>query len=221
MTMSVRGHFDANLKELQTKLMELGNIARASLEKSIKALEEKDVDTALAIIEGDQKADDLEEEINDLAILLIAKQQPVATDLRRVIVAIKIASDLERIADFAVNVAKSTIRIGKEPLIKPIHHIKEMHSITSDMIALTLESFVEEDVVKAKRIAEMDDKVDDLYGETIMELLTLNKEKPEFTAQITQLSFICRYLERAADHTTNIAEGVFYLVKGRRYDLNE
>jgi phosphate transport system protein len=221
MMMSVRGHFDANLKELQTKLMELGNIARASLEKSIKALEEKDVDTALAIIEGDQKADDLEEEINDLAILLIAKQQPVATDLRRVIVAIKIASDLERIADFAVNVAKSTIRIGKEPLIKPVHHIKEMHSITSDMIALTLESFVEEDVVKAKRIAEMDDKVDDLYGETIMELLTLNKEKPEFTAQITQLSFICRYLERAADHTTNIAEGVFYLVKGRRYDLNE
>ncbi|NQD68058.1 phosphate signaling complex protein PhoU [Bacillus haikouensis] len=219
--MSVRGHFDANLKELQTKLMELGNIARASLEKSIKALEEKDVDTALAIIEGDQKADDLEEEINDLAILLIAKQQPVATDLRRVIVAIKIASDLERIADFAVNVAKSTIRIGKEPLIKPIHHIKEMHSVTTDMIALTLESFVEEDVVKAKRIAEMDDKVDDLYGETIMELLTLNKEKPEFTAQITQLSFICRYLERAADHTTNIAEGVFYLVKGRRYDLNE
>jgi phosphate transport system protein len=221
MTMSVRGHFDANLKELQTKLMELGNIAKASLERSIKALEEKDVDTALAIIEGDQKADDLEEEINDLAILLIAKQQPVATDLRRVIVAIKIASDLERIADFAVNVAKSTIRIGSEPLIKPIHHVKEMHGITSEMIGLILESFVEEDVVKAKKIAEMDDRVDDLYGETIQELLTLNKEKPEFTAQITQLSFICRYLERAADHTTNIAEGVFYLVKGRRYDLNE
>jgi phosphate transport system protein len=221
MTMSVRGHFDANLKELQTKLMELGNIAKASLERSIKALEAKDVDTALAIIEGDEKADDLEEEINDLAILLIAKQQPVATDLRRVIVAIKIASDLERIADFAVNVAKSTIRIGNEPLIKPIHHIKEMHGITSEMIGLTLESFVEEDVVKAKKIAKMDDRVDDLYGETIQELLALNKEKPEFTAQITQLSFICRYLERAADHTTNIAEGVFYLVKGRRYDLNE
>ncbi|MCA1063400.1 phosphate signaling complex protein PhoU [Rossellomorea sp. AcN35-11] len=219
--MAVRGQFDANLKELQTKLMDLGNIARISLEKSIVALEEKDVDTALAIIEGDQKADDLEEEINDLAILTIAKQQPVATDLRRIIVAIKIAADLERIADFAVNVAKSTIRIGNEPLIKPIHHIKEMHGITSEMIKLTLESFVEEDVAKAKRIADMDDKVDDLYGETIVELLTLNKEKPEFTAQITQLSFICRYLERAADHSTNIAEGVFYLVKGRRYDLNE
>lgn len=219
--MAVRGQFDANLKELQTKLMDLGNIAKIALERSIVALEEKDVDTALAIIEGDQKADDLEEEINDLAILTIAKQQPVATDLRRIIVAIKIASDLERIADFAVNVAKSTIRIGNEPLIKPIHHIKEMHAITSEMIQLTLESFVEEDVAKAKKIADMDDKVDDLYGETIVELLTLNKEKPEFTAQITQLSFICRYLERAADHSTNIAEGVFYLVKGRRYDLNE
>ncbi|WP_064091492.1 phosphate signaling complex protein PhoU [Rossellomorea aquimaris] len=219
--MSVRGHFDANLKVLQDKLMDLGNSAKVALERSIKALEEKDIDTALAIIEGDQKADDLEEEINDLAILLIAKQQPVATDLRRIIVAIKVAADLERIADFAVNVAKSTIRIGNEPLIKPIHHIKEMHAIASEMIQLTLESFVEEDVAKAKKIADMDDKVDDLYGETIVELLTLNKEKPEFTAQITQLSFICRYLERAADHATNIAEGVFYLVKGRRYDLNE
>ncbi len=221
MDMSVRGHFDANLKVLQDKLMDLGNSAKVALERSIKALEEKDIDTALAIIEGDQKADDLEEEINDLAILLIAKQQPVATDLRRIIVAIKVAADLERIADFAVNVAKSTIRIGNEPLIKPIHHIKEMHAIASEMIQLTLESFVEEDVAKAKKIADMDDKVDDLYGETIVELLTLNKEKPEFTAQITQLSFICRYLERAADHATNIAEGVFYLVKGRRYDLNE
>ncbi|MCP3741390.1 phosphate signaling complex protein PhoU [Rossellomorea sp. BNER] len=218
---AVRVQFDANLKELQDKLMELGKLATEALERSIQALEAQDIDRCLEIIEDDQKADQLEEEINDLAILLIAKQQPVATDLRRIIVAIKVAADLERIADFGVNVAKSAIRIGKEPLIKPINNIKKMYSLTHEMIQLTLESFVEEDIIKAKRIADIDDQVDDLYGETIRELLEMNKQKPEHTAQITQLSFICRYLERAADHTTNIAEGVFYLVKGRRYDLNE
>ncbi len=219
--MVIRGQFEANLKELQTKLIELGDYVTKALERSINALEDKNVDLALEIIEGDQRADIMEEEINDLAILLIAKQQPVATDLRRIIVGIKVAADLERIGDFAVNIAKSTIRIGNEPLIKPIHHIKKMHSVTSDMIQLTMKSFLEEDIVAAKKIADLDDQVDDLYGETIIELLELNKQKPEFTAQITQLSFICRYLERAADHTTNIAEGVFYLVKGRRYDLND
>ncbi|MBM7584681.1 phosphate transport system protein [Bacillus pakistanensis] len=218
---AVRVQFDANLKELQDKLMELGKLATVALERSIQAIEAQDIDRCLEIIEDDQKADQLEEEINDLAILLIAKQQPVATDLRRIIVAIKVAADLERIADFGVNVAKSAIRIGKEPLIKPINNIKKMYSLTHEMIQLTLESFVEEDIIKAKRIADIDDQVDDLYGETIRELLEMNKQKPEHTAQITQLSFVCRYLERAADHTTNIAEGVFYLVKGRRYDLNE
>jgi phosphate transport system protein len=215
-----RGQFDASLQDLQSKLMELGRLANTALDASVKALEEQDIEKALEIIEDDTHADLLEEEINDIAILLIAKQQPVATDLRRIIVTIKVASDIERIADFGVNIAKSTIRIGKEPLIKPINNIKKMYTLTSNMINLTLESFVEEDVVKAKKIADLDDEIDDLYGETIKELLTLNKQQPEFTAQITQLSFICRYLERSADHATNVAEGVFYLVKGRRFDLN-
>ncbi|MGD6803974.1 phosphate signaling complex protein PhoU [Rossellomorea vietnamensis] len=215
-----RGQFDESLQDLQAKLMELGRLANTALDMSVKALEEQDIEKALEIIEDDTHADLLEEEINDIAILLIAKQQPVATDLRRIIVTIKVASDIERIADFAVNIAKSTIRIGKEPLIKPIKNIKQMYTLTSNMINLTLESFVEEDVVKAKKIADLDDEIDDLYGETIRELLTLNKQQPEFTDQITQLSFICRYLERSADHATNVAEGVFYLVKGRRFDLN-
>ncbi|EDL64434.1 phosphate signaling complex protein PhoU [Bacillus sp. SG-1] len=215
-----RGQFDESLQDLQSKLMELGRLANKALDASVKALEEQDIEKALEIIEDDTHADLLEEEINDIAILLIAKQQPVATDLRRIIVTIKVASDIERIADFGVNIAKSTIRIGKEPLIKPIQNIKKMYQLTSNMINLTLESFVEEDVVKAKKIADLDDEIDDLYGETIRELLTLNKQKPEFTDQITQLSFVCRYLERSADHATNVAEGVFYLVKGRRFDLN-
>jgi phosphate transport system protein len=218
--MAIRERFDEDLKDLQNKLLEIGNFAVEALGKSIVALETQNIDLALEIMEDDNEADNLEEEINDAAILLIAKQQPVAIDLRRVIVAIKIANDIERIADFAVNIAKSTIRIGNEPLVKPIEHVKQMHAINKEMLNLALEAYNDEDVNKAKQVAEMDDQVDSLYGETIKELLQLNLQKPEYIPQITQLSFICRYLERAADHTTNIAESVFYLVKGKRYDLN-
>lgn len=219
--MVVRGKFEEDLKTLHSKLLELGNFAINALNQSLVALETKDIELALKILEDDANANILEEEINDFAILLIAKQQPVAVDLRRLIVAIKIATDVERMADFAVNIAKSTIRIGNEPLVKPIEHIKQMHQLCVQMLSLSLEAYNEEDLAKAKLVAQMDDQVDDLYGQTIKDLLSLAQNKPEHLAQITQLSFISRYLERAADHVTNIAENVFYLVKGKRYDLNQ
>jgi phosphate transport system protein len=218
--MAIRGKFDTDLQDLQNKLTELGHFSVNALEKAIIALETQNLDLALEVIEEDVKANILEEEINDAAILLIAKQQPVAIDLRRVIVAIKIATDIERIADFAVNIAKSAIRIGNEPLIKPIVHIKRMYELNRDMLRLSIEAYNEEDLGKAKKVSEMDDEVDSLYGETIKDLLKINQEKPECISQITQLSFISRYLERSADHTTNIVEHVFYMVKGKRYDLN-
>jgi phosphate transport system protein len=219
--MVVRGKFEEDLKTLHSKLLELGNFAVNALNHSLEALENKDIELALKILEDDADANILEEEINDFAILLIAKQQPVAVDLRRLIVAIKIATDIERMADFAVNIAKSTIRIGNEPLVKPIEHIKQMHQLCVQMLSLSLEAYNEEDLGKAKLVAQMDDQVDELYGQTIKDLLSLAQKKPEHLAQITQLSFISRYLERAADHVTNIAENVFYLVKGKRYDLNQ
>ncbi|MDT2045461.1 phosphate transport system regulatory protein PhoU [Priestia aryabhattai] len=219
--MVVREKFHADLKILREKLLEIGRLTEEALIKAIEALQTQNVDLALEIIDGDTEIDQLEEEINDLAILLLAKQQPVATDLRRVIVAIKIASDVERMADFAVNIAKSAIRIGKEDLIKPLEHVKKMHSISIEMLSLSLKAYHEENLTLAKKVAEMDDEVDELYGITIKELLSLAKEKQEAMNQITQLLFIARYLERMADHTTNVAESVFYLVKGKRYDLNE
>ncbi|WP_110111342.1 phosphate signaling complex protein PhoU [Bacillus sp. CGMCC 1.16541] len=219
--MVVREKFHGELKVLREKLLEIGRLTELALTKSIEALETKDVDLALQVIDEDYKVDQLEEEINDLAILLIAKQQPVAIDLRRVVVAIKIASDLERMADFGVNIAKSTIRIGEEPLIKPLEHIKEMNRISIDMLSTCLTAYQEEDVLLAKQVAEMDDQVDDLYGITIKELLRLAQSEKDSMNQITQLMFIGRFLERAADHATNIGESVLYLVKGKRYDLNE
>ncbi|WP_077213979.1 phosphate signaling complex protein PhoU [Bacillus dakarensis] len=218
--MVVREKFQDELNELQTMLLELGDFADNALSKSLEALETKNIELALEIMEDDTKADLLYEEINDFAILLIAKQAPVAIDLRRIIVAIKIATDIERIADFAVNVAKSTIRIGNEEHVKPIENIKKMYQITSEMLEISLKAFGEEDVIMAKKVEDMDDEVDSLYGKTIRDLLEVNHQKPEYTSQITQLLFTCRYLERTADHVTNIAESVFYLVKGRHYDLN-
>ncbi|WP_339146894.1 MULTISPECIES: phosphate signaling complex protein PhoU [unclassified Sutcliffiella] len=214
--------FHVDLETLRDKLLELGSLAEVAMGKSITALTNKDVDLALQIIEEDNKADRLDEEINDFAILLIAKQQPVAIDLRRIFVAIKISTDVERIADFAVNIAKSTIRIGKsdQPLL-PIEKIEKMHSIATEMLSLSLKAYYDEDIVLAKKVADMDDQVDELYGQNIRELLQLTKDYPDMIPEITQLSFICRYIERMADHTTNISENIFYLVKGSHYELND
>lgn len=214
--------FHVDLETLRDKIVELGSLAEIAMEKSIDALTNQNVDLALQIIEEDNKADRLDEEINDFAILLIAKQQPVAIDLRRIFVAIKISTDVERIADFAVNIAKSTIRIGKtsQPLIQ-IENIKKMHSIATEMLSLVLKAYYDEDVVLAKKVADMDDQVDELYGQNIRELLQLTKDHPDMIPEITQLSFICRYIERMADHTTNISENILYLVKGRHYELND
>jgi phosphate transport system protein len=215
--MPVREKFDFELKELKQKLMDLGNLATKSLKLSFEALEKQDIDLALKIIEDDTEADMLEEEINDFAILLIAKQQPVAIDLRRIIVAIKIASDIERMADFGVNIAKSAIRLGKESFITSLDRLKKMHELTLEMLELSLKAFNEEDVLLAKKIAEMDDEVDALYGEIIVNLLKHSNDNQQ---QVTQLSFVARYLERTADHATNVAESIYYLVRGRHFDLN-
>ncbi|KPB05262.1 phosphate signaling complex protein PhoU [Bacillus sp. CHD6a] len=214
--------FHVDLEALRDKLLELGSLAEIAMGKSIDALTNQNVDLALQIIEEDNKADRLDEEINDFAILLIAKQQPVAIDLRRIFVAIKISTDVERIADFAVNIAKSTIRIGKntQPIIQ-IEKIEKMHSIATEMLSLALKAYYDEDVVLAKKVADMDDQVDELYGQNIRELLQLTKDHPDLIPEITQLSFICRYIERMADHTTNISENIFYLVKGSHYELND
>ncbi|KAB7670040.1 phosphate signaling complex protein PhoU [Bacillus sp. B1-b2] len=216
--MPVREKFEAGLKELQSRLTELGEFSIQALQKATVALETKNIELALEIIDDDSKADRMYEEINDYAILLIAKQAPVAIDLRRIIVGIKIATDIERIADFAVNIAKATIRIGSQELVKPIIHIKEMVRINQEMLLLALQAYNEEDTKLARRIAEMDDQVDELYSIAFLELIEISKNQPEFLQQISHLTFVCRYLERAADHTTNIAENVFYLVKGQQYD---
>lgn len=216
----LREKFQEQLEELKTMVQDLGDLASSALNKSIEALVEQDVNKALEIMDADYKINDLEEEINEKAIVMIAKQQPVAIDLRRIIAAIKISTDIERIGDLAVNISKSIIRIGNDPFIKPLVDIPNMASIAQKMTSDVIKAFYEEDVQLAKEVAETDDKIDEMYGELVQELLTLMAEKPEIINQVTQLSFVCRYLERVGDHVTNISESIIYLVKGKRFDLD-
>jgi len=218
---SIRATFQGELNSLKQMILELGNQVLDAVGRSIDALKNQDIDKALKIIEDDGQINLMEEEINDKAILLIAQQSPVAIDLRRVIVAIKISSDLERVGDLAVNIAKSVIRIGSKPHIKPIEEIPRIAELANKMVADSLKAYDDEDVSFAKKVAKLDDEVDEAYGRLTQELLELMTEKPEYIGQITQLSFICRHVERVADHSTNISEHLLYLVKGRRYDLND
>jgi phosphate transport system protein len=186
----------------------------------MNALINQDLDKAGEIIHSDDRIDELEHEINTKAIVLIAKESPVATDLRRIIVALKVSSEVERIGDLAVNIAKSTLHIGKEKHIKEIIDIPNMLELALGMLSDSLTAFITEDIDLARQSAGQDDQVDQMYGKLIQELMGYIQMYPSNINQITQLAFVARYIERLADHTTNIAENVIFLVTGKRYDLN-
>lgn len=216
--MIVREKFEDELNELSDKLVALATFAEQALNKAFTAFETQDNELALRVLEEDEQANMLEEEINDFALLLIAKQQPVAIDLRRIIVGIKIAADVERMADYGVNIAKASIRIGKDHPITAIDELKKMHQIMIEMLNQSIKAYADEDVQIAKKIAKMDDEVDYLYGQCMKVLL---REYSDNFQQVSQLSFIARHIERSADHATNIAENIYYLVRGRHLDLNK
>lgn len=218
--MIVRERFEHEMQEVQKQFVEIATSSIQALKMAFEALIEQDLEKSLKILEDDLIINRLEEEINDRIILIIAKQQPVATDLRRLMVLVKAASDMERVGDYAVNIAKETIRIGKDPLVFPMNNLQTMCNKTVEMLENILIAFTEENTVRAKEIAELDDYVDDLYGATVTLLLRAGAENPAHIHQLTHLTFVCRYLERSADHATNIAEHLFYLVKGKHYELN-
>lgn len=215
-----REKFNEELKYVQQLLVEMSNSAIQTIDHAMDYLLASDIEGALTIINNDVYLNRMEEEINDRVILLIAKQQPVATDLRRLMVLVKIAADMERIGDYAVNIAKETIRIGKDEHIAPIYLLDEMRVKTIGMLKQTLTAFIQEDMEEAKAIAKLDDEVDEMYGHTIKTLLGIGVSDPTQMSQVTQLSFVCRYLERSADHATNMAERLLYLLKGKHYELN-
>lgn len=218
--MTMRANFDSSLKQLKEMLLEMASISEKAIKDAIEALINQDLEKAQKIIDEDNIIDEFEHKIDDKALLMIATQSPVATDLRKILVAIKISSEVERIGDMAVNIAKSTLHIGNEKLIKEIVDIPKMMDMALEMLTESLTAFYSEDITLAKNCAEKDDKVDEMYGRLVHELIGYIPNNPAASNQITQLAYVCRYIERLADHTTNIAENVIFLVTGKRYDLN-
>ncbi|MER2027945.1 MAG: phosphate signaling complex protein PhoU [Solibacillus sp.] len=216
----IRENFEKNMLELQDKMGEMVDLTVVAMEKAFKALQEQDMVLALDVIEEDNYIDDLENEINQMAIWLMAKEQPVARDMRRIISVIKMSSDIERIADFAVNTAKATIRISKAETILDRTSLVEMKNVAMDMLKKSMKAFIDADIALAKEVGELDDIVDRNNHENYALLTEYLKESPQEIEQTLQLLFINRFVERAADHITNMAESTAYFIKGQLFDLN-
>jgi phosphate transport system protein len=213
--------FEENLYELHNDLIRMGSIVEKQIHDCIDALVNQNTEKAEKIMKDDDIVDEMEREIEDKAIRLIAMQQPLAIDLRNIFTTTKIVTDLERMADHAVDVAKITLRLKDEKYIKQLVDIPRMAEIVILMIKDSLDAYVEGDVEKAYEVGRRDDEVDSIYYEVFSELLQLMAKNPSTVAQATQFLFICKFLERIADHATNICEWTIYLVTGERVDLNE
>ncbi len=218
--MTVRKEFDKGLQEMQTLLSEMGNRVEKALVDATDALVNLNVIKARRIVKEDLELNQLEERVTELGARLLATQQPVAKDLRRILAAFKIASDLERMGDLSVDVAKVVLRLEGQTLIKPLIDLPRMSEIVTTMTRESVQSYVAENVDLAYKMAKDDDVVDALYSQIIRELLTIMVEDPKTISQATLLSFVGRYFERIADHATNIGESTVYLVTGARPDLN-
>ncbi|MDF9845225.1 MULTISPECIES: phosphate signaling complex protein PhoU [unclassified Paenibacillus] len=216
-----RKEFDKDLEELRSLLQQMGEHVIDALEGAIVALQTLDVVRAQEIVKADLRLNAMEDRIMEIGSRLIITQQPVAKDLRRIIVAFKISSDLERMGDLALDVAKVTMRIQGQALIKPLVDIPRMAEIVSMMITEAIQSYLDENTDLAYKMAQDDDQVDGLYSATINELYAYMVEKPESLNQAMLLTLVGRYIERIADHATNIGESVVYLVTGKRPDLNQ
>lgn len=218
--MSVRQSFDQELVDLQQELLKMGSLVEEAIHNAVQSLAKQDVELAQQVIDGDDVIDKMEVDIEDRCIKLIARQQPIARDLRIISTAVRIIIDLERMADNACNIARTTLRLANQPLIKPLVDIPRMAFLAQKMLKDSLDAYVHLDINKAKAICEADDEVDHLYSQIFRELLTYMMEDPHTISQATQLIFVGRYLERIADHTTNIAEWIIYLVTGERIKTN-
>lgn len=216
-----RTGFDYALDELNKDLLRMGSIVEKQIHQCIEALVKQDIKLAEQIIENDDLVDDLEKEIENKCIKLIAKEQPLAIDLRTIISTTKLVTDLERIADYAVDIAKITIRLKNEKYIKELIDIPKMGDIVKEMIRKALDAHVAGDVEGAYEACKMDDKVDALYKSIFAELVGLMEKGQKNFNQITQLLFVSKHLERVGDHITNLCEWTIYLVTGKQEDLND
>jgi phosphate transport system protein len=216
----VREAYQKALKDLQGEVLELGEMVSEAIKDAVEALKKRDIEKSRQIIKNDRLVNRKRFDIEEHCVLLIATQQPMAVDLRILTAILNVITDLERIGDHAEGIAKISLLIGDEPLVKPLVDVPMMAEIARSMLKRCLEAFTDRDAEKARLICNEDDKVDALYEQTYRELLLLMIENPKIIKGATYLMWVSHNLERIADRVTNIAERVVFMVEGKMEELN-
>ena len=219
MTAAKREHtdreYEAELRRLREQLLLMGAQVEESIADSIKALVERDTERARRTIEADQQINRLEVETDELCLLLLAKRQPLASDLRMITLAMKMVTDLERIGDLAVNVCERAIALGAAPPVAVAQRLEKMSTVAQQMIHEAIDAFVAGDVTRARAVFARDQEVDTLYRETNLDLQKEMVREREFVDRGIHLQAIAKFLERIGDHATNLAEMVIFQVEGK------
>jgi phosphate transport system protein len=206
--------YDEELRRLNNTITEMGGLAESQLATAIEAVIERDSDLAATVVETDTRVDQLQRELDNLAIRLLALRQPMARDLREIFSAIKIGSDLERICDYAANVAKRSIILDQSPPVQPVYALPRMARLAEVLVKDVIDAYVARDADKAYAVWIRDEELDEMYASLFRELLTYMMEDPRNISASTHLLFMAKNIERIGDHATNIAEDLYFLVHG-------
>jgi phosphate transport system protein len=209
--------YDEELQHLNNTIVEMAGLTEAQLEGAIKALVNRDAELAYRLIDNDDRIDDLNYEVDTQAMRLLALRQPMALDLRNVVAALKISADLERIADYATNMARRTIPLTETASIGPIHVIPRMARLVMTMMNNVIEAYIAQDADKAHEVWQADEEVDEMYVGLFRELLTYMMEDARRITPCSHVLFMAKNIERMGDHVTNICETIHFLVHGDRY----
>lgn len=210
----LRSDYERDLSSLQADLAEMATHVEQATRRALNALENQDLELAQQIIDEDDHIDRLQDALENKCVMLMATQQPMAIDLRALMSAVHIGVELERMGDYAEGIAKICLRIGDQPLLKPLIDIPRMAELALTMLNESLECHADRDEWKARKICKDDDAVDDLYNQIYRELLTYMLQDPRNIERATYLLWVAHDLERIADRATNIAERVMWLVSG-------
>ncbi|HEY7209577.1 MAG TPA: phosphate signaling complex protein PhoU [Bryobacteraceae bacterium] len=207
-------HFEHDLEKLKAKLLEMSALVESAIYRSVQGVVEKNEDLAQQVLRNEDRVNQLEIEIDDMAISLLALQAPLAIDLRLITAAIKINNDLERMGDLSVSIAQSALALIREPHIRPLIDIPHIAGLAQGMVRKALDAFVNRDPELARSVLASDDAVDNMRTASFHELMSFMEKNPQQISQALYLLSVIRNLERIADHATNIAEDVLFLVKG-------
>jgi phosphate transport system protein len=210
--MDVHRHFQTELEELKENLLKMAALVEKAISNAVQALVTRDSKLAKKTLDGEDRINKLEIAIDDMCLKLLALKQPMAADLRFITSAMKIITDLERIGDQAVNIAERAISLNEEPQLKPYIDIPRMAEIAQSMVKDVMDAFVNRDSKLARSVCARDDLVDGLNDQVFRELLTYMIADPKTITRAVHLMIVCRCLERIADHATNIAEDVIFMV---------